>query len=950
MIDSSVAGTFRRGGAILLRGLIQGVMLLNLWIPVGPDRLAAEQTIVDSAAEMTSTLWDFSRKDDPYFKNWPADWKRFRDVGYPAYVTAEIRARDLDFERLLLHWDTEVVRLWNPLRNWVPSLPLLPPSIADALTDRYLHIELDGGQFGAQSPPLPSSRRYQYRLRCQISTHGLRHNSARAELLFRDAQGQTLETYSTGRITGTTDWTEVSIAPVQPPHTAVEMLVRLKVERSEDGLEDIRGHIGFDNVRIDRLPQLAVTTDQPQGVYSKGEGIVAGARLLGLQEGPLRIRFELADHSGRQLTSTIRETAINAAEESSGDLALPQFNGDHAETANFGTAGFGTAVHWQLPPLGPGFYRLAASIEGRTVETLASETTFVVLDRLVSGPPHGSFGWTLPRGREEVPPRELAGWLSQLGVAWVKYPCWLSPEDLAGAEEVAEIFSRLQDENIETVGMLDAPPDSEQHRYDSRGRRNLGASELFRDKATWQPLLEPVMSRLTLKVRRWQLGADRDHSFLGRPRLDESIAQIAVGLQGFGQPIDVAISWPWQETQLLHATPSWQAECRSSAPPLSAHELDAYLSLGAAQPRSRAPQTWLLLDPIDAERYSQTARIQDLVLRMATVRSHRVQAAFVSDPRDPRQGLLRGDGRPGELLLPWRTTSRLIGNLRRAGSLQLRGGSQNIVFTGGDRAVVVVWSAEPTAERLFLGEDAQVIDVWGRVTDLPIEFAGEQPLQEVQTGPLPVFIVGADPQLLAFRMSVRIEPSKLDSLVGQTQKLSVSLTNPTNDSLVGELRILPPEDWLIDQPQRQWQALPGRTETLDFKVALGNTAMIGEYEVPIQFDLETIPPQRITVYRRSEIGPYGIDLSAKTRLLARNELLVQVELTNHTSVAKAFDCLLFPPGRQLQARVITVEPGQTVKRNFFWTDAEEFLGQTMKLRAVEQDGSRVVNYQFQIRR
>ena len=93
-----------------------------------------------------------------------------------------------------------------------------------------------------------------------------------------------------------------------------------------------------------------------------------------------------------------------------------------------------------------------------------------------------------------------------------------------------------------------------------------------------------------------------------------------------------------------------------------ANELDAFLSLSQTDKRTEDARTWLLVDPVPASKYDRNSRIRDLVLRMATVRGHRVQAAFVSDPRDPESGLLRDNGRPGELLMPWRTTSRLIGN------------------------------------------------------------------------------------------------------------------------------------------------------------------------------------------------------------------------------------------------------------------------------------------------
>ena len=141
---------------------------------------------------------------------------------------------------------------------------------------------------------------------------------------------------------------------------------------------------------------------------------------------------------------------------------------------------------------------------------------------------------------------------------------------------------------------------------------------------------------------------------------------------------------------------------------------------------------------------------------MAAVRGHRVQATFVSSPRDAEQGLLKNDGRPGELLLPWRTTSSLIGKLRKTGSLQLRSGAQNLVLAGSDRVVMMVWAPSPTEELMYLGEDAKVVDVWGRQQDLPMENVAGRTVQRLQIGTLPKFVVGADPVLLALA-NVRLD-------------------------------------------------------------------------------------------------------------------------------------------------------------------------------------------------
>ncbi len=616
--------------------------------------------------ELQSFTWDFGRTTDPNFRKWPEGWKRVDGIGYPAYVRAKIVARDPALERQFGSLDTAVLLAWQKLKKSYPGLPV-PPSLADAIVNRYFEITLDGGQFEAHSPPMPASRMFQYRFSCQIMTQGLRQDRARAEFVFldnnsvdsgeKDAKDNVLAVYSTPAISGTTKWTPVSLELVRPPLGAAKMLVRLMVERSEDGLEDIKGTIGFDDVRIDQYPQLQITTDESLGVYAYGSPIMTTAKIMGLPPGASKVQFRVFDSTDQEIASRrlpVRHRTLDSKE------------------AMDGKATVDSSVTWTLPQIDPGFYRVTASLNGKHASTLATETTVAVIDTIIGGPPHGCFGWTLKDGNQEIPARELATWLADLGVAWVKYPSWLPPDDTVAAEEVALIFNKLQDSGIQIVGMLDVPPETHVPRYDLRGRKDMVASQLFRDIGTWQPLLEPVMTRLTLKVRTWQLGADRDHSFLGRPRLQESVKKISAGLQGFGQPIDVAISWPWLEPELPTGATSWQAVCRSSDPPLGASELDAFLALSQQGSRSEDARTWLLLDAVPASKYDRDSRIRDLVLRMAAVRSHRVQAAFMSDPRDPETGLLRENGRPGELLLPWRTTSRLIGNLRKVGSLQLR--------------------------------------------------------------------------------------------------------------------------------------------------------------------------------------------------------------------------------------------------------------------------------------
>lgn len=887
---------------------------------------------------LKSTVWNFRRTSETNLENELEGWTRYQGSrkGYPNYVKAKIEPRNPEFARRLQVIDTEIVKAWPQLRKQMEFLPPLPPAFPNLLIDRYLGVTLDGGRFGIQSPVTPASSLYQYRFSCDITTQGLRRDTARAEFVFLDKEDNELATYPTPEVTGTTQWTTLALPLIRPPKNATKIFVRLLVDWAEDGQADIRGKIGFDNIRIEQYPQLQLATDEQLGVYRYGARPVANAKIMGLPENASRVRFQLFDQFGERLGGT--ELDVTPAEKRQSQAAVTEDD-------------FDSEVSWPLPRLRPGFYRVTANLKGYQAETLSTETTFAIINDLVDGPPHGCFGWTLPDGNLNIEPKQLASWMESLGVAWVKYPCWLDPNDSIKAEETVAVFSKLQDAGIQTVGMLDRPPENQVARYGLRSRRDLVAAQLFRDLATWQPMLEPVMTLLTLKVRTWQLGADGDHSFLGRPRLRESVQQISTGLQGFGQPIDVAISWPWMERELSDSEASWQAVCRTSDPPLSARELDQFLDLAQRDSRSDGPRTWLQLNPIRKSKYDTEARIRDLVLRMVTVRNHRVQAAFVTDPRDPEQGLLTADGRPSELLLPWRTTSRMVGNLRRVGSLQLRSGAKNGVFIAADRAVLVLWSDSPTEERIFLGDDVKAVDVWGRVKSLPVEPDPLQPGQRIKIGRLPTFIIGADPKLLAFRMSVGLDNDQLDSLLGRDQNLTIEFTNPTRDSLIGSVRVLPPRSWRIESPRRDWEALPGANASQTYQVVLSNTATIGEHPFPIQFELETLPPRLLTVYRTVKVGPSGLEMKVTTRLLPSGELRVQVTLINSSQLPLSYECVLWPPsGRQYKRRFVTIKPGEEQKRDFFWADGDELIGKQMLLRAVEEDGQRVLNYAIDVTR
>ncbi|TWU31570.1 hypothetical protein Poly41_61270 [Novipirellula artificiosorum] len=963
--------TATRGGGVLRILFLSVCVVTASGQLLGGNPASGAEANADSGVssnihrQLETFRWSFGRESDANFDDWPDGWRRSRGHRHPQYVGIAIAAHDPAFEQQCQNLDSAVMRVWPKLRKQFSGLPVLPPSIADFLVDRYLRVDLDGGLAMVQSAKVNTSGLYQYRFTARVTTQGLRHDHARVEFVFYDASGKEIESHATEPVRGTTAWTKLVVNNVQPPPAATEMCVRLIVDGAEDGLEDIRGSIGFDDLQIEPFPQLQLVTNEPLGIYPYGRTATATAIVLGLPTGASRVHFRLFDVDGNEIKSQLASIEPNAA------------SSEHDEagrTTAPPTTKLDMQVSWDLPRLPPGFYQIAASLEGQNLSSLATETTLAVIEPLPGDTSPGCFGWTLPTGdrlprggshrdintseiqtprndyHERISPRELVTWLTQLGVDWVKYPCWVAPDDNQQANRVAEIFTRFQDNEIQTVGMLDQPREDQVPLYDLRSRREVVASQLFRDAKIWQPLLEPVMTRLTLKVRKWQLGSDQDFSFLGRSHLRDSINNISIGLQGYGQPLEVAICWPWSEPPLPESETSWQAVCRSGSPELTADELDAALELHQhQQSQSDGPDTWVLLDPISKTRYDRDDRVLDLVLRMATVRKHRVEAAFVSNPHDEDHGLLNHESRPDVLLLPWRTTAQLIGNLRQVGSLRLRCDAPNIVFAAANRAVLMVWSNQPQEEILYLGENVQAIDVWGKTEKLPVETYENRQVHRIKIGKLPLFLVGVDPDLLAFRMSVDIAQTQVDSLLGQIQPIDVTFANPSRDGLAGTMRIRGPEAWSFEQPSIEWELLGGSTTNQQVEVVLGNNAKVGKYELALDFELQTVPPKRLTVYRNVTVGPTGLELKSTTRILDGGQLRVEMEMINHSDATQSYDCMLFPQaGRQYQRRFITIEPGQTTRRDFYWPDGAQLLGGTMLLIAREQDGRRILNYEIPV--
>jgi len=963
--------------------------------PTSTEKAVGNESAIEITASGAShskaimAAYRFERSEDRNFDGFPDGWTRRRDSQHPPYLPVKIVAHNAQWLGTTRAIDRSMLAPWEQVRSRIGILPPLPPSASDWLIDRYLRIELDGGAVVMQGPTIPFDPNFRYQLTGRLFTQGLQHNHAYGELVFLNAAGEVIHSERSEAFSGTSGWLKLKTEMSASPTGAVGMAVRLNLTPQKWGKDrDIYGVAGFDDLVVMQVPRVRIETDNRLATYRPDSQPVIRMSVMGLKDTSNTARFVVLDTDGREIArqdlpfrlaevNTVgpREPSVKrtSAKHTSADSVVDEerleaaFLADQSRPGSDrsaadateqspGTVEIEALAQWQLPSLGPGFYTIRAGLIENGRQWLRTETTLAVLADLPIRATTGPFGWALPDGIGSNDLKSIPQWLQDSGVFALKYPLWIAPDDRLAIDNAAWLIERLKEAEIRCIGLLANPPPAIQTIIDERDKRQPVAANLFRDSRVWQPLLEPIMTRLTIRVPTWQLGLDGDHSFIGRPQLPAVIRTINRDLQGYGQPIGVAISWPWLDTLPPEVGAVASAVNRSSDEPLTADELEAALQSAAAEPVAKSEpgkqrtrqENWLTVNPLDKHKYDRQARISDLLLRMGTVRGHSVSGAFLSDPRSRKQGILRSDWRPDDLYLPWRTASLLMGDVARVGTIDLEEAGSNMVFANDTRTMMMIWNPEPSTLDIYVGDKVRQIDAWGRQS-IPekIDVDG-QPKHRFGLDRTPIFLVDLDPVIVSMRMTTRLVDDRIDSLLGRRQQVGLVIRNPTTQTLSGTVSLPPPNDWMVESPPQSFDLSPGEKRELQFEIVLRNSARIGD--VPLQFQclLRNEPVRRFTIERNMAVGPDGLDVEVTTKQV-QDTLVVQLLLRNHSDKDQRYDCLLFPPeGRQYQRRQISVAAGSTVRRDFIWDDAPSLVGKTMLLRAVEQGGGRILNQSINV--
>jgi hypothetical protein len=369
-------------------------------------------------------------------------------------------------------------------------------------------------------------------------------------------------------------------------------------------------------------------------------------------------------------------------------------------------------------------------------------------------------------------------------------------------------------------------------------------------------------------------------------------------------------------------------------------------------------------------------RVRDFVNQILVAKMNGADGIFISNPFSGTSssvngstGVMNTDGSPGELLLPWRTCARLLGGAEYLGSIRLPHGSNNWLFKRTDgKIVMVLWNLEapytdpndaPIEETLYLGENVQIIDVWG--DDHQPEMRDGR--QVIKVGQMPRFVLGLHEGIARWRMEMEFESTRVASVFGVRQPNALLLRNSFGQGVGGTVRVFIPEQGVGDEAlsevsSNSWNVSMeeprlsmAANETLRAPLTIGlDDASFGPQIVRCEFEISADRDYKFSVWRELFVGLDNISLEIETFLTPEGALIVEQRLTNTGELPVDLKCTLHASNSQRRPKRSQVfQLGLEVdKKRYTYINSDDLIGKTMRLQIEETAGQRKLIHRFKV--
>ena len=774
-----------------------------------------------------------------------------------------------------------------------------------------LRMNIEGGAAALFSPKIPIRPGMSYTVSAFVETNNLVFNEVSVLALFYgDDTTKPIRTVETKKIRNTTGWQQLAVGPIPADMPNVRSIaVGLVVMPTTR--QDFGARVHFTNVEIRESPNISLEMANDNHLFFTTRELHVRCQYRGLDPAQHSVLFVLEDPFGRVIGQ--REAELMVGNHPANRFVI---NPQNALDVIHGSAA------WQnLPIRSFGFYRIRVATPESYVQTLrlpADQTfddplqsieplTFVVMTP-GSFQPGGEFGWTL----DGWTPDEIAqssATLLQSGLSHLKLPVWLasnaSPQEREALIRLCNTFAQQQ---VQLIGLLTPVPEV------ILSKITLGqvdaASVLGTDLRLWGNSLQPALRALSLLIKDWQWTADTDHSLtdlLLEP--DGRMSPTGIDrLRAFQKMFDqdqfgfrIGFTWNWYQNvpdsefpfpNVFLNFPIDASVMHESAATMLAHMSDA--------PFRRS----VSVAPIPADRYTLESRISHFVQSLVLLKAAGVETISLTAPKDDQIGILRQNGTPNALYLPWRTTAMLLSGSRFLGSITLPNRSQNYCFErSGGRCVMVVWNDwatddAPVLETLHLGREPEVIDVWGK-SNIPEQQGNEQTIQVTQT---PLFVTGLNLDVAKFRLSMQTHNNTISAIPNRTHTIHFSYRN--DSALPVSYQMIPQGprggDWTITPAAQTATIEAGLVGAGSFDLTLLPPANTGRQLFQYNVRMSGKETTEFAVYDEMMIGNPDVVMEFTSRLNENGDIEVIQIFINNSDRVFTYDCRLTVRDRRVE--------------------------------------------------
>jgi len=908
---------------------------------------------------------DFQSDHDQNADRQPDGWRRRKDRHHPAYIGAQIVSRDEVMAVQAREMQILVLRAYQAWRTgrWDPgyvpeTIPPFLTKLMDGVTIRNCYeIRIDGGAFELVSPQFEIDPRLGYRFKADMACHDLGSHLAYIELHVFNGRNELIEVVSSPKLTGSKQWhlVESDIIALSSSTGVLRGQLHLLVQPQRSGHG--RGSVRFDNICVYELPRISLESDLAYNVAVANSPFQLSFEAIGISPKSNTATLELIDIENQVVLQ--HEVPIQRTELSRSSIGKPVAIGNAASTIQApskslsspeGQSWTNTVATYQYSIAEPGFYRLRMSLGGH----IQSELPISVLREEPLLP--GAFGWTMTDLDATLQDEMLVDLISKLGVGLVKVPIWVDYRDTAKVESLGKWLSRIASQKITCIGVLDQPLLT---MGDLPGEdvEKLHPAATLSNSKVWFDTVEPVLTSLGMMLDWIQIGLDENRSSLESSNLPSQLATIRRQIHAIGQDHLIAIGWDWREpvvdraiagrsTQSVDSqSDGWNAVHLTSQLQLTNDEILAQAKLHTVPNQHK----WTSIIPLPASGHTSHQRVLDLVQQMIAVSRAKMDASFMNRIIDNEFGLFSSNLRSSHLLLPWVHVASAISKKQYIGSIDLPNHSINHIFSSEEGTVAILWSDQPTTEQVFLGNDIQVMDLWGRpVSVQPVHFPSGSIAMEIPTGAWPLIVHHVDKHIVRWQQEFELKIEQLPSQIADQGSLPIKLQNTMEQSADGMIQVFA-NSLFESGTVHQKLAMPtGSTQEWELPFQFLPDASAGSHLIEFAFHIQGEKEHRFSVHREVKLGHCDLELHWKTIRISDTFVELQVEVLNNTPSPVSFDCKLFPRGATYQrVQIINAEPGSSTHARRVQIPKEKIREDSPVWVRCEQIGSALVlNYRL----